>query len=234
MAVRFDDGAEVAAPPSGLQLGVGQSGPVSLRLFRLGGTRAVLAGRVLPAQLLAVRAAAAGTTVQVATSRPQLWAPLLPRDGGHSVAAAEARTPPGGPTLVIDDRPAEARGPAEMRPWQCRLDIRTQWTPAMLATFAHADVTIFGAVPAEFVGTVARAYAITPDAALPLARLDAGSFGVLRRGRIEYVSLDPSGAEGRLLEAARASGAPPVAPSLPSSQSFQSFQGAPGTLPSGR
>ena len=82
-------------------------------------------------------------------------------------------------------------------------------TTARYLGFDNADVTIFGAVPAEFVGTVARAYALTPDAALPLARLDAGSFGVLRRGRIEYVSLDPSGAEGRLLEAARASGAPP-------------------------
>lgn len=210
VGVRFEDGAQVSAPASGLQLGVGQDGPLSLRLFRLAGTRAVLAGRVLPAQLLAVRAAAAGTPVQVLTTRPQLWAPLLPRDAGHTVAPSEPRTPIGGPTLVIDDRPADARGPAEMRPWQCRLDVRTQWTPNLLATFAHADVTIFGAVPAEFVGTIARAFAIGPDAALPLARLDAGSFGVLRRGRVEYVSLNPSGAEGAILESARGAGALPA------------------------
>lgn len=198
----------ITAPASGLQLGVGQGGPLSLRLFRIAGTRVVLAGRVLPAQLLAVRAAASGTPVQAVTSRPQLWAPLLPRNAGHVVAPSESPMPVGGPTLVIDDRPAEARGPADMRPWQCRLDVRAQWTPAMLPTFAHADVTIFGAVPAEFVAMVARAFAVSPDAALPLSRLDAGSFGVLRRGRVEYVSLNLSGPEGRVLEGARGTGAP--------------------------
>ena len=196
-------------PLPGCSSGVGQDGPLSLRLFRLAGTRAVLAGRVLPAQLLAVRAAAGGTPVQVMTPRPQLWVPLLPRNAGHVVGASEARAPVGGPTLVIDDRPIEARGPAEMRPWQCRLDVRTQWAPNMLASFAHADVAIFGAVPAEYVGTVARAFAISPDAALPLARLDAGSFGVLQRGRVEYVSLNPTGAEGSILEAARGAGPQP-------------------------
>lgn len=206
--VRFDDGAVVAAPQSGLELGVGLRGPLSLRLFRLGGTRAVLAGRVLPAQLLAVRAAAGGTPVQAVTSRPQLWTPLLPRDAGHIVAPGESRGPLGGPSLVIDDRPAEARGQSEMRPWQCRLEVRSQWTPAMLPTFAHADLAIFGAVPAEFVAVVARAFGISPDAALPLARLDAGSFGVLRRGRVEYVSLNPTGAEARILDSARGAGTP--------------------------
>lgn len=212
VSVRLADDAAITAPTSGLRLGVGQHGPLSLRLFRLGGTRAVLAGRVLPAQLLAVRAAAGGTPVHAVTSRPQLWEPLLDRGAGHTVTPTESHTPPGGPTLIVDDRPSESWGPGEMRPWHCRLEVRTQWSPAMLATFAHADLTIFGAIPGEFVGTVARAFAVSPDAVLPLARLDAGSFGVLRRGRVEYVSLDPTAAEGQLLERARGAGSPAALP----------------------
>ena len=47
----FAPGAEVAAPKSGVLLGTGHGGPVSLRLFRLMGTRIALAARVLPAQI---------------------------------------------------------------------------------------------------------------------------------------------------------------------------------------
>lgn len=199
--------AQAAAPQSGIVLGPGRSGPVTLRLFRRGGTRVVLAARVAPAQLLVVRAAAAGTPVQVVTSRPQLWRPLLPSDGGHLVTAEEARTvAAGGPTMVVDDRPPEVRQPAEVRPWQCRVDVRAQWTPAALASFAHADLTIFGAIPVEFAPVVARAYGLPVEATQVLARLDAGSFGLVRRRRLEIVSLNPTAPEGQVL--ARAQGAP--------------------------
>lgn len=203
VGLQLDTAAAVTAPASGVQLGIGQAGPITLRLFRVSGTRVVLAARVLPAQLMAIRSAAAGTPVQVVTSRPQLWQPLLSRDGAHVVAPAEVGQPPGGPTLMIDDRPAEARGPAEVRPWQCRVDVRTQWTPMDLPSFAHTDLTIFGAIPAEVTATVAAAFGISARAAEPLARLDSGSFGMLRRGRIEYVSVNPTSAEGQVLELTR-------------------------------
>ncbi|MDT4984663.1 MAG: hypothetical protein QOF95_2153, partial [Pseudonocardiales bacterium] len=76
LRIHFAAGAAVAAPPSGVRLGVGRCGPVLIRLFRSGGTRVVLAAGVLPAQLIAVRTAASGAAVQVMTVR-QLWEPLL-------------------------------------------------------------------------------------------------------------------------------------------------------------
>lgn len=203
----LDAEATVPAPQSGVVLGPGRGGPVTLRLFRRSGTRVVLAARPAPAQLLVVRAAAAGTPVQVVTSRPQLWQPLLTRDTGHLVAAEEARAvASGGPTMVVDDRPVEARTPAEIRPWQCRIDVRAQWTPSVLGSFAHADLTIFGAIPVEFAPVVARAYGLPVETTQVLGRLDAGSFGLLRRGRLEVVSLNPTAAEGQAL--ARAQAAP--------------------------
>ena len=205
--LELESTAAVAAPASGVQLGLGRGGPLTLRLFRAGGTRVALAARVFPAQLIVLRAAAAGTPVQVLTTRPQLWQPVL-RDGGapgaHVVSSTEARLPSAGPTLLVDDRPVEARGPADVRPWQCRIDVRTQWTYADISAFGRSDLAIFGAVPPDVVTAVATAFGVAAHAVQPLAQLDAGSFGVLRRGRVEYVSLDPTAAESRVLETARA------------------------------
>jgi hypothetical protein len=202
--VQFAAGAAVAAPPSGVRLGVGRSGPVLLRLFRSGGTRIVLAAGVLPAQLIAVRTAASGAAVQVVSVRPQLWHPLLRHGADAHIFGPGAPLPPqGGPTLLIDDRPAEVRGAAEVPPWQCRLDVRTHWTPSELATFAHADVVVLGTIAGALAAQVASVFGVPIEATGPMATLDPGSFALLRRGRLEYVSLDPTPAEAHVLELAR-------------------------------
>lgn len=233
VGIDFEPGAEIAAPQSGVHLGTGQSGAVSLRLFRLMGSRIVLAARVLPAQLIAVRAAAGGTSVQVVTSRPQLWEPLLQTSRTSAVLrSADALAQLGGPVLFIDDRPAEARSPLEIRAWQCRIDIRTQWTPAELAAFAHTDLTIFGAVPSDAAKTICATFGLPATAADPLTRLDAGSFGMLRRGHLEIVSLNPTPAEGQVLESARGIGSPaPPSPALNPALAAAARGGAPGRSP---
>lgn len=211
------EGAEIAAPQSGVHFGTGQGGAVSLRLFRLMGMRIALAARVLPAQLIAVRAAAGGTSVQVVSSRPQLWEPLLRISGAcRVVRSADALGVGGGPVLLIDDRPAEARSPIEIRAWQCRIDVRTQWTPPELATFSHTDLTIFGAVPNDAARTIGATFGLPRGAGDPLTRLDAGSFGLISRGRIDFVSLNPTPAEGQVLESARGIGSAPAPAGAPS------------------
>ena len=204
LQVHFAAGAAVAAPPSGVRLGVGRSGPVLIRLFRSGGTRIVLAAGVLPAQLIAVRTAASGAAVHVITVRPQLWQPLLRHGADAHIFGPGAPLPPqSGPTLLIDDRPAEVRGAGEVPPWQCRLDVRTHWTPSELSTFAHADVVVLGTIAGALAAQVAAVFDVAREATGPMATLAPGSFALLRRGRLEYVSLDPTPAEAQVLELAR-------------------------------
>lgn len=204
MQVHFAPGAAVSAPPSGVRLGVGRNGPVLIRLFRSGGTRIVLAAGVLPAQLIAVRTAASGAAVHVITVRPQLWQPLLRHGVDAHIFAPGAPLPPqSGPTLLIDDRPAEPRGAGEVPPWQCRLDVRTHWTPSELGTFAHADVVVLGTVAGVLAAQIASVFDVAREATAPMATLTPGSFALLRRGRLEYVSLDPTPAEAQVLELAR-------------------------------
>lgn len=202
--VRFAPDAAVRAPVSGVQLGIGEGGPVALRLFRLTGTSAVLASALLPAQLIAIRTAAAGTPVHVITGRPQFWQPLLPAGrGGHVVAQTESTPTPGGAFLVIEDRPLQLRTALETHPWQCRLDVRTEWAPTDLASFAYADFVVFGGIPAEFTEMVASSFRLAGQPSARLAQLEPGTVGVLRRGRIEFVALNPTPAEQQLLDQAR-------------------------------
>jgi hypothetical protein len=201
--VRFGEAAVITAPRSGVQLGLGEGGPVALRLFRLTGTRIATVSALLPAQLIALRVAAAGTPVQVVTSRPQYWEPLLSRDvGGQVVPGVEHLQPPGGPSLLIDDRPAQARGRTELHPWQCRLDVRTDWAPNELPSFAYTDLAIFGAVAPELTAGVATAFGLPTYLTDRLAHLETGTVALVRRGRLDFATLDPTPAERQLLDAA--------------------------------
>jgi hypothetical protein len=198
--VQFKAGATIGAPPSGVHLGAGQAGPISVRLFRSSGTRIALACPVAPAQLIAIRTAAAGAAVHVVTARGQQWEPLLRHGPETHVLTPGAPLPPyTGPTLLIDDRPTDARGTGEVLPWHCRLDVRTHWTPPELASFAHADIVVFGTIPRELVGNVASAFGLPTSATEPLSALATGYYALLRRGRLEYVSLDPTPAESQVL-----------------------------------
>jgi hypothetical protein len=206
--IRLAPGTFAGAPVSGVQLGLGDSGPVTVRFFRLTGTRIVVASAILPAQLIAVRVAAAGTPVQVISSRPQFWEPLLPRGGPFAVTGSELAQPSGGPSLIVDDRPGQARGRSDVQPWQCRLEVRTDWARTELPSFAYTDLAVLGGVPAELTGAVASVFGVAPAATGRLAHLEPERIAVLRRGRIEYLELNPTPAERTLLEATRGSGAP--------------------------
>lgn len=209
LGVRLPRDGVFTAPLSGVRLGRGEWGPVSLRLFRLTGTRVTVLSTLAPAQLLALRVAVSGTPVHVATSRPQLWEPALPRQFGARIATGgEPLTVVGGPALVVDDRPAQPRGNLEAQPWQCRLDVRTDWSAADLAGLAYTDLTVLGRIAPELTSVVASAFALPRAAANRIAHLDPTAVALLRRGRLEIAAIDPTPAERQLLDASRGSGAP--------------------------
>src|SRR5579875_2252562 len=127
--VRLAPDEVVPAPRSGLALGRGARGPVQLRLFRLAGTRVVVAGGCLPAQLLILRAAGAAIPVDVVTARPAFWEPLLRSAPGAALhRPGQQPVPPrSGPALVVDDRVDDGAGQRpslDVRPWQCRVEVR--------------------------------------------------------------------------------------------------------------
>ncbi|MGI8762156.1 MAG: hypothetical protein ACR2LF_12855 [Jatrophihabitantaceae bacterium] len=190
-------GLSAGAPVSGVHLGTGQRGQVTLRLFRGRPTRVAVVGATAAAVLLAVRAAAAGASVVVSSERGAAWSSAL----AHAVDArvVEQRSAPsaaGGPTLLVDDRPGEARGLGEAGAWQCRVDLRSPGTRADLASLTAADVVLLGHIPAELADYVPALFVVPPA---QLTSLGGGTVALVRRGSLEHVSLDPSASEAGLL-----------------------------------
>ena len=150
MQVTVRDGDEAPAQPSGIRIGMRRDRPLSLRLFRPQGTRIAVLSSAVPAQLLAMRAAAVGATIRVQSPRPQAWGPVVRHGLDISVAPPGAGFPPPGtphsPVLVVDDRPIEVGGLGDAGPWQCRLDIRAVTSASDLGAIGHADVLVFGQV----------------------------------------------------------------------------------------
>src|SRR5215472_16820885 len=177
--VAIHDGDEAPALPAGIRIGMQRDRPMALRLFRPRGTRvAVLAGAV-PAQLLAMRAAAAGATIRVQSPRPQAWRPVLRHGATVSIAPPGAALPPPGtldaPVLVVDGRPAD------------------------LGAVTHADVLVLGQVGAAIADALAATISLSMSLIGQLAALGPGSVALVARGTIRYVSLDPSEGEAQLL-----------------------------------
>lgn len=203
MQVAVRNGDEAPAQPAGIRIGMRRDRPMALRLFRPQGTRVAVLASAVPAQLLAMRAAAVGATVRVQSPRPQAWGPVLRHGATVSIAPPGAGLPPPGtlhaPVLVVDDRPTEVGGLGDAGPWQCHLDIRALMSPADLGAVAHADVLVVGQVSAAIADALAATMGLSMSLIGQLAALGPGSVALVARGTITYVNLDPSQAEAQLL-----------------------------------
>ncbi len=203
MQIEIRDGDEAPAQPSGVRIGVRRDRPVTLRLFRPQGTRIAVLASAVPAQLIAMRAAAIGATVRVQSPRPQAWGAVVRHGVDVSVAPPGAGFPPPGtshaPVLIVDDRPIEVGGLGDAGAWQCRLDLRAVTSPADLGALSHADVLVFGQVSSAVATTLATMMGLNMSLIGQLSAIGPGSVALVTRGAIQYVALDPSPAEGQLL-----------------------------------
>jgi hypothetical protein len=190
-----------SAPVSGVHLGAGRSGPIALRMFRRAGTRIAVVGAPGAAQLLAVRAASGGTPVLVMTSRERVWSPALAHGPQCRITAPArgAAQSSATPAVIVDDRPEERRGLGEVGPWQCRIDVRTPLEPAELASLSPADAVLLGRTTAELAAALAVAFGVAPAHPAHLTSLVDGRIAVVRRGALDYVTLDPTPAEASVL-----------------------------------
>jgi hypothetical protein len=191
----------VTAPRSGLHLGRGTSGPVTLRLFRHSGTRVAAVSALVPVQLLAARAAQGGLQVRVLTARPRHWQPLLAGRADAAAVPPNSELPaPTGPSLVVDDRPEETRRLGDTVAWRCRIDIRTPASGADLRTLIGADLLLVGGLLPDLALAATSGMGVSVPHLSQLTAPAAGTVTVLRRGGIDQVSLDPTAEELQLLD----------------------------------
>lgn len=189
----------VPAPKTGVYLGSGRSGPVTVRLVRPTGTRVADFSGAAAALLLTLRAAVAGTPVHVMTDRQPMWTNIL-RQGrdAHSSPLQQAVARRHGPLVLVDDRPTDPQPIGEAVPWQCRIDVRTAWNEGFVAGFGSADVAVFPMLPAPVAEAVGNAFGLG-DGAGALLVVPRHSVAVVTRGQVKLVRLDPTTSEAQLL-----------------------------------
>lgn len=200
MSVELDSSVKLSAPPSGLHLGRGENGPVTLRLFRPIGTRVVVAGGVLPARLLVLRAASIGAAVRIVSNRDWIWSSAAAHGADTRVVPVGQRVPPvPTPTVVVNDRQDVDPGQGELTPWHCRMDIRSPGDVAELTRLTQFDLVVLGALPTQLALSAASVLGFATTHAGRLSSLRQGEVLVTRRGVVEFVQLDPTEDERRVL-----------------------------------
>ncbi len=127
-----------------------------------------------------------------------VWQPLLARGADAPPSrSGSALPPPTGPSLVVDDRPGRG-APARRRrsPWRCRIDIRTPASGGDLRTLIGADVLLVGGLLPDLALAATSGMGVSVPHLSQLTAPAAGTVTVLRRGGVDYVTLDPTRRRG--------------------------------------
>jgi hypothetical protein len=186
-------GAGVQAAVTGVHLGRGRTAPVSLRLFRRGGTRIAVLASPVPGRLVLLRAAAAGASTTVVTPKPAAWSAV----GGVQLV------PPGtaaATDLVIDDsRRADVAALGPVAGWQCRIELRTPFAAGDVLALTNADLILTSRLDADIAGGLRSGFGLSREDARALTTLDPAAIAVVHRGGVRVVALDPTPAENAVL-----------------------------------
>ncbi len=170
------DGFGVSSDPGGVVLGADEHGaPVRIQLFRSAPTRLVLLGGLYLAHQVALRAAATGSIVVVATGRPAAWTPMVHaaavNGGDQQVAPVQVRDL--GPAPL--PRPAQDRpllmfhdggaAPQELYPprnaWQATAVVLPYLHSQIGTTATSADLVLLRRLPVGQAQLAARLWALT-------------------------------------------------------------------------
>ncbi|WP_460768878.1 hypothetical protein [Mariniluteicoccus flavus] len=152
--------------PSGMVLGEGPKGPVSIRLFRERGTRLVLAVPQYVAWLLSFRALSMGAHVSVVTDQPRNWSTLVERIHAHGGTAdlvgAGQPLPEAGrpyrPSLIVDDAERYDGSQATVGPWQAVLVVADMEADDAVQNLRACDLGLITPENPDTIEHMRRAY----------------------------------------------------------------------------
>lgn len=196
----------MSSGPSGLVLGRGQGGPVTLRLFRPDPTRALVSAPQWVTWLITFRAVCLGAHVSVISGDHRPWlglADTIRACGGTIDLLRTADDVPGRgrpyrPSLVVDEQGAMT---PQMRlgAWQALVTVSRPGAETSASEMRNSDLSIVAPVEGRTAENLRRAYALSPQQ-MKLAG-DMGDSDVVCAGvrRLARVNAPPSPAEYRML-----------------------------------
>lgn len=197
----------VRTGPSGLVLGEGPKGPVTIRLFRERNTRLVLAVPQYVTWLLAFRAISMGAHVSVLADAPRDWQALVERIQAHGGTAdlvgPQHSLPEAGrpyrPSLIVDAAARYDGAQAQLGRWQAVLVTADMASDSAVADLRACDM---GLITPEGPGTIdhmRRAYFLNPRQVRACELMADDEVMLAMPRRIVKVAVRPTALEYQLL-----------------------------------
>ncbi|MDN5725649.1 MAG: hypothetical protein L0G99_06910, partial [Propionibacteriales bacterium] len=158
----------VRTGPSGLLLGEGAHGPVSIRLFRTSPTRVLLAVPDYVSWLLAYRCISLGAHLSVLAQEPRRWRGLqdaVQAGGGTAEMLGQGQVPPTAgrpyrPSVVVDDADFYDGIQQPLGPWQALLVSMDVTSSSAVFALRSCDMALVSPFNDKVGENLRRAYAL--------------------------------------------------------------------------
>ncbi|MFX4273449.1 hypothetical protein ACQBAR_01485 [Propionibacteriaceae bacterium Y1685] len=197
----------VRTGPSGLLLGEGTHGPVSIRLFRKSPTRLLLAVPDYVSWLLAYRCISLGAHLSILAQDPRRWRGLqeaVQTGGGTADMLSQGQVPPAAgrpyrPSVVVDDADFYDGIQQPLGPWQALLmtsDITSSSAVFALRSCEMALVAPFNDKVGE---NLRRAYALNSHQIKQCQNLQDHEVVLAMPRRVMKIAIPPTKMEYKLL-----------------------------------
>lgn len=200
-------GAVVSTGPSGLLLGRGSGGDVTVRLFRPTPTRFFLSAPDYVKWLLAFRASCLGAHLTLVTENPRPWVNLVEiirSCGGTVDMGPDAASVPGAgrpyrPSLVIDDAVALDGSQTSLGPWQAMIVVGRASAPSTVHELRSCDLALVAPMEAKAAENLRRAYALSTNQLKQASNLSSSEVLLAMPRRAFRLTLPPTRSEYSLL-----------------------------------
>lgn len=197
----------VRTGPSGMLLGHGESGPVSIRLFASRPTKVFVAAPEYVSWLLVFRCISMGAHLSIVTTDPRKWqglADAVSRCGGTVDVVARGRELPASgrpyrPSLIVDDASAFEQIQGTLGSWQALFTIGNAAASGAVFSLRNCDVALASPADAKVQENLRRAYSLTPRQMRRIVNLGSSEVALAMNRRLLRVPVPPTASEYRLL-----------------------------------
>lgn len=199
--------AVVRTGPSGLLLGHGRTGPITIRLFRQAPTRLLLAVPEYVTWLLAFRCISLGAHLSIVASERRRWqglADAVQRCGGTSEfvgagAALPGQGRPYRPSLVIDDASYFDGAQVALGRFQAVMTTEDAGASGAIHALRSCDMALVSPCDSKTTENLRRAYMLNPRQLRLCADLQANEVVLAMPRRLVRLSIPPTPTEYDLL-----------------------------------
>lgn len=198
--------AVVTTGPSGLLVGHGPAGPVTIRPFRPRPTRMFLSAPEYVKWLLAFRTMCLGGHISVLTAEKPNWLPLadvVRACGGtidilHTIENLPGQGRPYRPSLVIDEI-GGVTPQTRLGAWQALVSIHNSTAAKSVNEMRNSDLSLIAPVEGRTADNLRRAYALSQQQMKQTNDLGASEVVLASVRRVVKVPMPPSPTEYRML-----------------------------------